>query len=474
MAENKIKKILINSSFAVASNLISLLVSTIVVLVLPKLIGVSSYGYWQLYLFYTSYVGFFHLGWIDGIYLKYGGMYYDDLEQDNFYSQFISYFAFQSIIALIVYFYGILFINSIDKQFIFSMLALTLVLTNLRFFVIYILQTTNRIKESSIITIFDRIVYAFLLVAIILLGSKNYKIMIYSDIIARIISLFYGVYICRDILLKTLNHYKFDFLEIKDNIKIGSNLMISNVASLLIIGSIRLGIERVWSIETFGKVSLSLSISNLIMTFINAVGIVIFPMLKRINKDRLSSLYNSLRNILMITVLSFLILYFPIKIILLQWLPNYKESLDYMTLIFPMAVFETKMSLLLNTYLKALRMEKYILRVNLITVFMSIILTIITTIIFKSLILAVLSIVILIALRCILAEILISKVINIYVKKDMILEVTMTVIFIISGYFFSLTLAFTCYAISLIIYVLIKKGEVKQSFVYLKNLAKQR
>lgn len=78
------KKLLLNSSYAITSNLLSLLVSTLVILILPKLIGVEEYGYWQLYLFYTSYVGFAHLGWIDGIYLKYGGEEYERLDKQKF------------------------------------------------------------------------------------------------------------------------------------------------------------------------------------------------------------------------------------------------------------------------------------------------------------------------------------------------------------------------------------------------------
>ena len=72
MLKEKLFPILSNASYAVASNLIQLIISTLVILVLPRLIGVEEYGFWQLYLFYVSYVGFAHLGWIDGIYLKYG------------------------------------------------------------------------------------------------------------------------------------------------------------------------------------------------------------------------------------------------------------------------------------------------------------------------------------------------------------------------------------------------------------------
>ncbi|MEH7250466.1 hypothetical protein V7114_27310, partial [Neobacillus niacini] len=59
-----------NFSYTLSSNLISMIISTIVILIVPKVLGVEDYGYWQLYLFYASFVGFLHFGWNDGIYLR--------------------------------------------------------------------------------------------------------------------------------------------------------------------------------------------------------------------------------------------------------------------------------------------------------------------------------------------------------------------------------------------------------------------
>ncbi len=81
----KIRKILRDFSYSISSNLISLAVSTLVVLIVPKFIGVTEYGYWQLYIFYTNYVGVLHFGWLDGIYLRYGGYHYRDLDRPTFF-----------------------------------------------------------------------------------------------------------------------------------------------------------------------------------------------------------------------------------------------------------------------------------------------------------------------------------------------------------------------------------------------------
>lgn len=467
---SRLKSLIVNSGYAIFSNLLSMLISALVVLILPKIIGITSYGYWQLYLFYVSYVGFFHFGWIDGIYLRYGGQHYEQLDKNKFFSQFVIYTIFQIVLSFFIASYGRFFITNDEKTFIWYMLAITLVLTNMRFFTIYILQTTNRIKESSLITISDRLLYVCLLLGVVSLGSSNYKVMIYADVFGRLVSLLYGLYLCKEILLAKVSNFQLDIKEIFDNIKVGSSLMLSNVASMLIIGTIRLGIERNWDIETFGKLSLTLSISNLVMVFINAVGIVIFPMLRRLDQNKLPNLYHALRNFLMLIMLAVLMLYYPLKIFLEEWLPQYQESLTFMVLVFPMAVYESKMSLLINTYLKALRMERYILRVNLITVVMSLLLTLFTTVIFKQLEAAVLSIIILLSFRSFLAELVISKKLKIKVIDDILLENVMVLIFIISGWFTKGIIGLIMYAIVYIIYVIIKRRGLMTSIRIFKEL----
>ena len=66
------------------SNLFTILSGIIVGFVIPKIMGLEDYGYYKTFTLYVSYVGLFHLGFIDGIYLKYGGVSYDDFDKCQF------------------------------------------------------------------------------------------------------------------------------------------------------------------------------------------------------------------------------------------------------------------------------------------------------------------------------------------------------------------------------------------------------
>ncbi|AZP05754.1 MATE family efflux transporter [Jeotgalibaca ciconiae] len=460
-------------SYSVLSNLISLVISTIVILVIPKLIGVEEYGYWQLFVFYSSYVGFLHFGWNDGIYLRYGGEEYESLDKKLFFSQFIQLVIVQACIGGLIFLFSVFFVDDLNRSFIWKMVAVTLVVLNVRFMFFFILQATNRIKEYARLTILDRFVYIGLIILFLVFGVRNYQLMILADVIGKLISLIFAFILCKDIVFNRLSHFYFSITETIANIRVGISLMFANIASTLIIGTVKFGIERNWNVATFGKVSLTLSISNMMMIFINAVGVIIFPVLRRTKREKLAVIYIIMRDLLMALLLGVLVFYYPLKTMMSAWLPQYADSLLYMALAFPMFTYEGKMSLLINTYLKTLRKEKLILRVNVMSMVLSFILTVTVVKIFNNLELTVLNIVILLAFRSALAEYFLARELKIQIRKDLILETMMTIIFISSGWYINSWFMIVVYGFAYIIYLIIKKNNIKESIVGIKVLLKE-
>lgn len=469
---NKSKNFIKSFSYTLSSNLISLIVSTIVILIIPKLIGVEEYGYWQLYIFYASFVGFLHFGWNDGIYLRFGGAEYGELDKKLFFSQFVMLLVSQILIAIIVFIISKVLAFDVDRHFIFKMISLTLVLDNVRWMLLFILQATNRIKDFARIIMLDRIIYIIFIVFFLLGGIRDYKLLISADIIGKVISLAFAIYLCKDMVFRKLSYFYFTFKEVAINIRVGIKLMFATISSMLIIGVVRFGIERSWDVSTFGKVSLTLSVSNLMMLFINAVGIIMFPMLRRTDEKKLPSIYSTMRDFLMVILLGALIIYYPLKIVLSAWLPRYADSLMYMALVFPMCVFEGKMALLINTYLKTLRKEKLMLKINLISFALSVMVTFITTILLRNLNLAIAAIVILLAFRCAFAEVFLSKILKISLYKDIVLELTVTLVFILTGWFINSWFAVVLYAVAYVMYLVIKKKDITNTIKNVKLLMK--
>lgn len=454
------KHFLKNLSYAVGSNLIGMLVSVALTFIVPKVLGVEQYSFFQLYLFYISYASYAYCGWADGILLRYGGGKYEELDFRLYKTQWVLYLVFIFFIATIVIIYAAFFLRGTEKFLVVIFVAIDIIIDLPKTYLRYILQSTNKIREYANPLVCEKIFNIFLIGVLALCNVQSFVYFVFVDFLGKIVSLSVSIYYCRKITFSKIGPVKPALIESIENLRVGSKLLLANISSMLIIGTVRLFIERQWDLITFGKISLTLSISNFLMIFINAVSLVLFPMLRRTNSDKLSDIYGTMRTCLMIPLLGMLVCYYPAKVILSAWLPQYADSLVYMALLFPMCVFESKMSMLINTYLKTLRKEKWLLLVNVTTVSLSVVITLITTYWLHNLDLAVASIVFLLAFRCVFAELLLSTVLDVNVKTDIVLELALTIIFIGASWFVGGIAGLAIYAVAYLVYLFIKRNDV--------------
>lgn len=470
----KFKNFITNFSYTLGANIITFLVSAIIIAVVPKALGVKEYGYFQLYLFYTSYVIFFHFGLPNGVYLRYGGKEYSSLNKSVFTSQFWMVTVYVLILAAVGSSIIVFTLGAEKKGFILIMTCLCGAIIIPRDFILLMMQATNRIKDYVIATVIDRIVYVTLVVTFLILGRREYSLLISADILSKLLALIWIIYRCKEMIFQKLTSLKEGVQDALKNISAGSKILISNIADMMIIGILRIGIEHKWNIETFGKVSLTLSLSNLMLVVINAVSIVIYPMLRRTPQEELSKLYRIFRNILMVPLLGILVIYYPVKEILSLWLPRYANSLTYIALLLPICIYESKMSMLVNTYLKNLRKEKWILIVNLVSMGISFLVSLVTIFLLNNLILAMISIVLVLAFRCIYAELLLSKWLAIKVKKDILLELLMCLLFMATGWLLQSYWSTLIYAAGYLGYLYIKRKDITEAIQEIKAFAKNQ
>ena len=189
------------------------------------------------------------------------------------------------------------------------------------------MQTTNRIVDYARNYLLEKIVYALLVIGFLIAGVRSFQILIGADLFARGLTLVLLSRECKDIVKGKMLDWAGGIREAWDNVSIGIKLMIANIAGQLLVGIVRFAIENHWSVEVFGRVSLTITASNLLLAFISAVSIVIYPMLKNMDENHYVEIYVKMRNILMIFVLGLLIIYYPARVILSWWLPKYAESL---------------------------------------------------------------------------------------------------------------------------------------------------
>lgn len=459
------KKAIKNVYYTFSANLLTMILSTILTIFIPKLLGVREYGYWQLYMFYLSYSGFFHFGLIDGIYLKMGGENYEELDKNTLKGQFYFLLLFEILIAMSIIILSVFLINDENKRIIFILVSVSGLLNILRTFVLYILQATNRIREYARLTKMDRYIYFIFSMIYVFFFGRSFEILIFLDILSRIIVLIFCLSTIKDIFrfpMPEINLLKFEIL---DNLNIGMKLMFGNIAGQLIIGVIRFSIEREWSIEVFGQLSFTLSISNMFLVFVNSVSVVMFPLLRRINQKDLPKIYSSLRRV--ITFFSYLFLFFYplISSVIVSFLPKFEQGILFMNILFPIFIFESRMSLISMTYFKTLRKEKKILTVNFSALLMSIVLSIFLIFYMKNLTLSIYAIVVTLGFRAFLSDIILSDFLQVNIRKDLFVELILTILFIFSN----LHNAFYMYMIGIFLYIIMNANKVIFDFNFFKE-----
>ena len=150
--------------------------------------------------------------------------------------------------------------------------------------------------------------------------------------------------------------------------------------------------------------------------------------------------------------------------ILLKWIPQYKESMEYLAIVFPICVFDGKMQLLYNTYFKVWREERILLILNMITCIVSFIFCFISVYIFHSVIAIVYSMVLVILIRSILGSCYLSRREHVPYEKNLFIEIGLCVLFILVFSHMDWKSAFAIYSIMYTICIIRSKEKIRLLF----------
>jgi O-antigen/teichoic acid export membrane protein len=357
------KSVIKKLGYSFGANIISLLVSVLTVSFLPKYMTLADYGLYQLFLFYFGYVGFLHFGVLGGGIIRYAGCTYFDLDYATLKSECVI------LLGILIVLSGILWgANTVLAIFTDStVIVLFLVSMFMQHFIWYsisMLQMSNRIEDASRLLFGERISWGILSIGAIILGYAHAVDIIFVFAATRILVMCYSFLFVPEIVKAPVHFTTHVWNEFIINFKVGFPITLSDICSLLVIGIIRFAISDVWDITVFAKTSLVLSITFFFLTFITTASTVLLPALKQLEDAVSDALYIPLNNLTSFLFLGSLLLFYPMKVAIAAWLPQYADSLIFMGMLFPILFFESKFNLLVITYLKKKLKTQYIFYVN--------------------------------------------------------------------------------------------------------------
>lgn len=449
--KNNTNIIVKNVFLSVFVQLISLCVSFLINLIVPRFISEYQYAYWQTYILYVNYVGILHFGLLDGIVLRYSQYDYEDLDKNVIRSQFKVLLGITTSISIASMLVCGFLLSDIYRD-VFWFVSIGMVTKNIVTYTSYSFQITNRINRYAIVTIAQRVFFGLAVSALLLFNVTDFYWFCIADLCGDLVAIILGAAFNKGLYFGKSLSVKETIQETKTNVFSGFLLLIANWSSILLIGSAKMIVQWRWDELVFGKVSFSFSVSNLFLTFVTAISVVLFPTLKRMEQDKLPSLYRSIRNAISPVLFYAMLFYFPGCWILEKWLPAYQPSLVYLGILLPIIIYTSKVSLLTNNYLKAYRKEKAMLVVNVVSVVIAFLLFAVSAYVFNNVTLLLICIVLVIMGRSIASEVVVMKYIKIKFVSDFLIEAIMTILFIVCAKAFSLVLGCFIYLICLAFY----------------------
>lgn len=454
------KTIAKNTAIAFIAQGTSLMLSIIQSLLVPRLLGVEQYGYWQLFIFYASYVGFFHLGLNDGVYLIHGGEDRGVIDKESIKSQFVILVVFQimfAVLLLVVATHGTV---KGERLFVLCCTAVYLVIQNAAWFLMYLLQAMNETRISSYSTIVNRLSFLIPLFALLFVKSSSFKPFAISYIISALLQLLYCAWHCRDILCSRLLSLRYDLTLALESIRVGSKLMLANIASTLSIGVLRMAIDITWGITTFGKLSFSLSLVNFFLAFVSQAAMVLFPALRQCEDNEIRSFYIDASNLLGLLFPAIYLFYFPMVFLLSMWLPAYVDSLRYFAWLIPICVFDSKMNITCTTLFKVKRKETVLLVVNVATTLCCAVMVFASVFLARSFEMAIASTTFCIIARSLVSERIVSNDLEVAVSDISLWELSLSCVFVTLTMMLPSAVAITVYAALYFIFLLTHKRQI--------------
>lgn len=449
------KKILLK---VFSANFFQLISAILVGFFVPAILDISEYANLKTYSLLVSYIGLLHFGFIDGLYLKYGGNKLEDVNKDVLLGEHIFLLIFELFISIIFVIFSVITKNVILLIFSFSILPY---MSSSYFKHIY--QATGEFsKFSKIMYIYTISYLALNLFLVFVLRITNYVFYCLLSIISNLLSvLVFECKFLRDIKYKP----KIELSNIKDIFKSGFILMLGNLAVVLILGIDRWFVKIFLSVEDFAYYSFAVSMFNIITTLVSSIAIIFYNYL--FNNLDFKKL-NYIKNILMIlgsfASSAFFLLCFIVNI----FLSNYINSLEIIAVTFSIFPYMIVINVIINNLYKVMKVERKYLKTVLIVLTISIILNMIFLIISKS----VISIAIatfFTMLIWLVYSINDLKVIKLYIRDILYLVLVSSGFFIISSFISSLigfviyilyitVISVICYRDSLLFFVRGRKG----------------
>ena len=353
-------------------------------LIIPKLLTVEDYGYWQLFMLFGSYIGILHLGFIDGLLIRWAGKKLSVFKHEI--ASALKFLLIQQIMIIIPMIIISYFID-IYFQFIFLTILIYAFFANITAFFVFTSQAIKNFKILTAMEILRSIIFLILIVTVLMyLDLNNYFYLIIMQLFSFSIVLILFILYYRNHIFKSKSAGFRTLLGYgKKNISIGIFILFGNLSSVIFLTIDRLFVSTNFMINEFAIYAFAITSTGVIYTFVEAISRVFFPYLAGIHDESKIELHKYLNPVLILSWAAILSLYFPGKEFIRYYLPQYTLSLPIMQILLVAVGFGSLIRILQINYYKVYKKQTKYFLISLVMLIISILLNISAIIFFGTL-----------------------------------------------------------------------------------------
>jgi O-antigen/teichoic acid export membrane protein len=336
-----------------SSNLIILVASIVSGLLVPKFLGIENYAIYKTFGLYVGYVGILHFGFVDGLYIKYGGIDIEDIPRDQLKSEMLFLLYSQLIITSL----GILIIiaTCYDIKIILPV-CIAIIPCNMIIFYKFLYQATGSFSEYARLNSIQPILNLAAIIVIVFILEQNTPYLFINAYLFILYFVFLVIFYNSFYNLKDIKSAEVFTIKNINNIAIGIFIMLGNLLVILFYSMDKWFVKILLTNSDFAYYSFAVSMMAIILILINSTAMAFYPFLSRLdeNKDILIKIYKYLIVLGCTSAGTF----FLFKFVVSKILPSYLLSLNIIAILFAgIPAISIVQAIYLNLY-KIKKLEK--------------------------------------------------------------------------------------------------------------------
>lgn len=308
-----------------SANFLQLMTSIIVGFYVPAVLSIEGYADLRTYTLYITYVGFTHFGFIDGMYIKYGGKDPDKIEAGALKAEHRVFCVQQILITMIA-----LGIGLVLKEPLWILLGLSIIPINAYSFHRMFYQATGQFKlYTKYAYLYTGCYFAFNVFLAILLKTDNQWLYCLANLGSNVVA-----FLLLEIAFRRkMQHIsiQYDRKELWNHVQVGIYILIGNLAVNMFYSIDQWFVKGALTDTDFAFYAFSVSLLSLVNVLINAISVTFYNFLAQgVEKYKIAEIKTGL--ILLGTMGSGL--FFALSAIVHLLLPKYIPSLEIVAISF--------------------------------------------------------------------------------------------------------------------------------------------